>query len=154
MNERMLSALYAAGVDNWEWYDESLSALPENASDEDILYALEVGGVDNWIGYEYAQEIMEEWDEDSDNETEVKNEPEVYPPMLEEPEEKIESLSEAEALLLEHVGEERYDELLATIFKRSSFPAEFDESMKVLEKGNREDARVALVKNLIRKKKL
>jgi len=26
-NQRILDALYRGGVDNWEWYDESLSSL-------------------------------------------------------------------------------------------------------------------------------
>lgn len=46
-----LNALYAAGIDNWEWYDESLSGLSDDASAEEVWNALDAGGVDNWDGY-------------------------------------------------------------------------------------------------------
>lgn len=32
-SERILNALYAGGVDNWEWYDESLGNMND---DEDV----------------------------------------------------------------------------------------------------------------------
>lgn len=53
----LLSALRAAGVDNWEGYAVAMASLPPNASDEDILDALFDGGVDNWEGYDVAQEM-------------------------------------------------------------------------------------------------
>ena len=28
-SEKVLNALYAGGVDNWDWYDESLSELED-----------------------------------------------------------------------------------------------------------------------------
>lgn len=46
-----LNALYATGVDNWGWHDESLSELSDDASDEEVWSALEAGGVDNWEFY-------------------------------------------------------------------------------------------------------
>jgi len=49
--EDRLNALYAAGIDNWEWYDESLSDLSDDASAEEVWNALEAGGVDNWEWY-------------------------------------------------------------------------------------------------------
>lgn len=53
----LLSALRAAGVDNWGGYDAAMASLPPNASDEDVLDALLDGGVDNWEGYDVAQEM-------------------------------------------------------------------------------------------------
>lgn len=53
----LLSALRAAGVDNWSGYDAAMASLPPNATDEDILDALLDGGVDNWEGYDVAQEM-------------------------------------------------------------------------------------------------
>lgn len=47
-----LDRLYAAGVDNWEGYDEALRTLPDDASDSDVLRALYAAGVDNWEGYD------------------------------------------------------------------------------------------------------
>ncbi|MGI4813198.1 MAG: hypothetical protein ACRYGG_07670 [Janthinobacterium lividum] len=29
-SEKILDALYAGGVDNWEWYDESLSGVEDD----------------------------------------------------------------------------------------------------------------------------
>lgn len=29
-DSEILEALYAGGVDNWEWYDESLSSIKDN----------------------------------------------------------------------------------------------------------------------------
>jgi len=39
-SERVLNALIAGGVDNWEWYDASLESL-EEPSDEEILKEVE-----------------------------------------------------------------------------------------------------------------
>lgn len=54
-----VDALYVAGVDNWEGYDETISELSfeEIDSDEDLLSALKVAGVDNWEGYEIAMDV-------------------------------------------------------------------------------------------------
>jgi hypothetical protein len=53
-----LYLLECGGVDNWEGYDDALSAYAEmndmdssDFDDEDKLYALEAGGVDNWDWY-------------------------------------------------------------------------------------------------------
>lgn len=53
----LLSALRAAGVDNWDGYREAMNSLPPDADDEAKLDALLDYGVDNWEGYDYAQEL-------------------------------------------------------------------------------------------------
>lgn len=49
------NCLSAGGVDNWEWYSESLEdhlqGSPDTCSNEEWLNALENGGVDNWSWY-------------------------------------------------------------------------------------------------------
>ena len=62
-----LTALEIAGVDNWEWYSEAITAYKQineigeyqDLTDAELLQALELGGVDNWEGYEHAMEILE-----------------------------------------------------------------------------------------------
>lgn len=52
----IVERLFAAGVEDWEGYDEAIRGLtPEEVDDEEtILVALESAGVDNWEGYEIA----------------------------------------------------------------------------------------------------
>lgn len=58
-DEELMQALEFGGVDNWNYYDESISNfrdeydIPEDEtlSPEDKLYALQIGGVDNWTYY-------------------------------------------------------------------------------------------------------
>ena len=62
-----LEALEVAGVNNWEWYSESITDYKkmneidkyQDLTDAELLQALEFGGVDNWEGYDYAMEFLE-----------------------------------------------------------------------------------------------
>lgn len=63
-----LYLLECGGVDNWEWYGESLSGYAEmndmdvsDFDDDDKLYALEAGGVDNWDWYGESLNHYSDW---------------------------------------------------------------------------------------------
>jgi hypothetical protein len=53
-----LDLLMSNGVDNWDWYHDSLEDAGYESSDDSVedslnlLNALEMGGVDNWDGYD------------------------------------------------------------------------------------------------------
>lgn len=64
-----LELLKLGGVDEWEWYSESISDYMEwnkiedsgELDDEDLLNALESGGVDNWDFYGESLGEFGEW---------------------------------------------------------------------------------------------
>ena len=56
-----LYLLQQGGVDNWEWYYESIEDYGDIETDMDLLYALESGGVDNWSWYSESLEHFFEW---------------------------------------------------------------------------------------------
>lgn len=147
-NVDFLLALNQAGVDNWEWYDECVGDLPDNASDEDFLRALDFGGVDNWEGFNFAIDIFNSWQEDSADD---EMEPEEVKAEVVEP--KPEPLSPGKQLLLDHVGKEKFNEIEPTVFKRYTHPKEFDKSLKILQNGGTlEEAQLFYVETLIKKK--
>lgn len=66
-------ALVSAGVDNWEWYGDSVGAVRSSEGYRTanhierglmVFDALEAGGVDNWEGYSFAFEGVEFDDEE------------------------------------------------------------------------------------------
>lgn len=155
---QLLSALYAAGVDNWDWYSESLSTLsdPDTATDLEILNALENGGVDNWEWYDIALDLYKDATEDStadsgtaadiaasivaeDDAAEDTATAEADEPVAPE-------LTPAERLLLATIGQEEFDRVRGTFFKRGTHPKEFDRALKVLPNGGTlQEAQVKLV---------
>lgn len=136
-----LRALETSGVDNWEWYDESLSELGDDPTDLEVLQALETGGVDNWTWYGEALDEYRRLTGEDDEE-------EVEPPAPKpEPEPEDKELDPSEKLLLSIVGEEAYPEVRRSFFARSGHTKEFDKAVKLLATGGtREDARLKLVK--------
>lgn len=54
-------AILAMQIDN-NTKTQLFNYLDELEERERWLCALEAAGVDNWSGYEYAQEVIEEWD--------------------------------------------------------------------------------------------
>lgn len=142
-----LNSLNAAGVDNWDMYEESTSDLPEDATEDEILSALEAGGVDNWDGYDMALDQYYGQKQDAAEEEERLAD-EV------EREEEAAELTPAESLLLSIVGQDTYDEIREGFFKRATHPKEFDKSVKVLVKGGTlQDAQVKLVELVYKVKK-
>lgn len=143
-----LNSLKNAGVDNWEWYDESTGDLPDDATEDEILSALQAGGVDNWDGYDMAldqyyghkQDAVEEEERAADK--------------IEQAEAKAAELTPAESLLLSIVGQDTYDKIREGFFRRATHPKEFDKSVKVLAKGGTlQDAQVKLVELVYKVKK-
>lgn len=66
-----LTVIQYGGVDNWDWFGESLSDAdlaeqPEDMTDEEydlaVFDALDNGGVDNWDGYGFAFDEFR-WDD-------------------------------------------------------------------------------------------
>ena len=62
-----LDLLVNNGVDNWDWYADSLEDAGYEASDDyvedslNFLNALEAGGVDNWDGYDDSLDGLSEY---------------------------------------------------------------------------------------------
>ena len=56
----IVNALCAAGVENWEGYEDAMDGVPEAEQDDDSVFlgALYEAGVDNWEGYEIAMETL------------------------------------------------------------------------------------------------
>lgn len=68
VNETKLMLLEEGGVDNWEWYGESVNNYAEMIDDPEadldsaeLLCALENGGVDNWEWYGESLREFGEW---------------------------------------------------------------------------------------------
>lgn len=62
-----IALLEQGGVDNWEWYGDSLEHyVPSSDKYEDaqsLLNSLELGGVDNWTWYSESLEGYDEYEE-------------------------------------------------------------------------------------------
>jgi len=67
LTKAKVSLLLAGGVDNWEWYGDSLENYEESADpyedDANFLNALEIGGVDNWEWYGESLTGLREYEE-------------------------------------------------------------------------------------------
>lgn len=69
LNLATMEALEQGGVDNWEWYGESLTnygykPLSDKYEDAcDLLNALEQGGVDNWEWYDESLTGISEYED-------------------------------------------------------------------------------------------
>lgn len=143
------------GVDNWEWYDESLKEHgitgDDNVDNADWLRCLENGGVDNWTWYdeslrsfsEYSDYIdsipksklddymgYEAWEaqNDADNETNENIVPEIVD---ETPKPWIEDEGDeilykyCQEILAEEDVTTVYNDAKRRIFKKNAFPKEF-----------------------------
>ena len=125
---KFLNALYSAGVDNWEWYDYTLSNMPENATDEEILNELINNGVDNWNGYDYAIDLYNElYNADKDDTNDKVEE--------QKPIEVVAELSESDEYLKKIVGNSEFEKIRETFWKRTTHPKEFDKSIKMIKNG-------------------
>lgn len=134
-----LNSLSAAGVDNWDMYEESTSDLPEDATEDEILSALEAGGVDNWDGYDMALDQYYGQKQDA-----VEEEERLADEV--EREEEAAELTPAESLLLSIVGQSTYDKIREGFFKRSTHPKEFEQAIRIVaEGGTLQDAQLKLV---------
>lgn len=143
-----LNSLTAAGVDNWDMYEESTSDLPEDATEDEILSALEAGGVDNWDGYDMAL------DQYYGQKQDAVEEEERLADEVEQAEAKAAELTPAESLLLSIVGQDTYNKIRQGFFKRSTHPKEFEQAMRVLAAGGTlQDAQVKLVELVCGKRK-
>jgi hypothetical protein len=67
LTKAKVSLLLAGGVDNWDWYGDSLENYEESADpyedDANFLNALEIGGVDNWEWYGESLTGLREYEE-------------------------------------------------------------------------------------------
>jgi hypothetical protein len=67
LTKAKVSLLLAGGVDNWDWYGESLENYEESSDpyedDANFLNALEIGGVDNWEWYGESLTGLREYEE-------------------------------------------------------------------------------------------
>lgn len=134
-----LNSLSAAGVDNWDMYEESTSDLPEDATEDEILSALAAGGVDNWDGYDMALDQYYGQKQDA-----VEEEQRLADEV--EREEEAAELTPAESLLLSIVGQDTYDKIREGFFKRSTHPKEFEQAIRIVaEGGTLQDAQLKLV---------
>lgn len=132
-----VQALEQAGVDNWEWYDESLSELSdeERKDNEAVYLALEAGGVDNWTWYGEAMDIYRTLMGE-----EEEPEPEVV--VVEEVPE-VQEIDPAEARLLRILGEEEYERLRVGFWRANHHPKIFKKSLLVIKNGgSKADARM------------
>ena len=144
-----LNSLSAAGIDNWDMYEESISDLADDASEDEILSALQAGGVDNWSGYDTALDYYYGQKQDA-----AEQEERLADEVEQEEKEEAAELTPAESLLLSIVGQGTYDEIREGFFKRATHPKEFDKSVKVLVKGGTlQDAQVKLVELVYKVKK-
>jgi len=67
LTKAKVSLLLAGGVDNWDWYGDSLENYEESSDpyedDANFLNALEIGGVDNWEWYGESLTGLREYEE-------------------------------------------------------------------------------------------
>lgn len=147
-----LALLAAAGVDNWEGYNEALNILethtPTGDSYEDavaLLDALDTAGVDNWEGYrdaleqftkyaEYVDDVegevflpFDEWLTQSQTVSQVEEDE----PVLEVRSPKNEAEEKLHRLIQERFPDTNADELFVAVveggfWSRAVFPKEFD----------------------------
>ena len=89
----------------------------------DFLYALERAGVDNWEWYDKAVDIYNELRGITDDD-------EPTPVVIEEPVEPEVVLDEAQNILLDAVGQWRFDVLDRVIWKRDYKPEYFERATK------------------------
>lgn len=50
-DEKLLDAIYAAGVDNWDGYDIAMEDVVDRDDPSEVLAALFAAGVDCWEGF-------------------------------------------------------------------------------------------------------
>jgi hypothetical protein len=160
-----VSLLEAGGVEDWDWYNESLENYGYVKSDdefedaENFLEALRQGGVTNWDWYgdsiagldEYeayleslpnlddALDVMSWKEMEKDKTSEV-----PVAPVVEVVVEKRKPVGVAEETLFAHIAnkfgadraEEVYDLAVEKgIWKQTTFPKEFKKALKVIVKG-------------------
>lgn len=150
LDETYFMLLERGGVDNWEWYSDSLENISEDADISEIVNALRSGGVDDWTWHDESiekfpdyEDYVETFTDDSYlsydewvkfNQSENYNEDEKAP--IEEP--PVKEISEQNKWLIDYI-ENNYSEnntqilfekVSAIIWKRSTFPKEFDKATK------------------------
>ena len=153
LDETYLMLLERGGVDNWEWYGDSLEDVPEDADTTEIVDALRNGGVDDWTWHdesigEFAEysDYVEEFTDDSylsydewveSDQSKNSDEDEPTPTIKEET--PVKEISEQNKWLLDYIEnnysdendtQELFEKTSATIWKRTTFPKEFDKATK------------------------
>lgn len=158
----MLDSLYLdllsfGGVENWEWYSESLSDVPDDADNYTVIAALQAGGVDNWEWYDealgefsyYSDHVKErptdylsyeDWvdaverAEAEDAAVKAKSTEEEKP----EPELSVQNqalLNYIKKNSNESESQRIYESIVEIFWKRNTSPKDFDKALKNAEPG-------------------
>lgn len=128
-------ALEQAGVDNWQWYDESMGKLSEEErKDSKIVYdTLQAHGVDNWEFYGIAVDLYDEmfWEDSVDDQGDDEEE---YPVSADVPLAEPD-LDIVDAYLLSMVGKDEFEKIRQDFWKFTTHPKEFEQVRKMLSNG-------------------
>lgn len=153
-----VSLLEEGGVDNWEWYEDSMEEVSDRNDDSEVAAALRNGGVDNWTWYDESlgeffsyQDYVEdnpndyvgydEWLEKEDARVEQEEAEAEAKAAQEAQEEKPTALSQEKEMLLGYISQsfdeekayEVFERVDAQFWKRINNPKEFEKAMELAQ---------------------